>query len=253
MLEFLRSKTFILNMILALLLITVLLFATYYWLNAYTNHGETIVVPDVKGKKWMLLEKELAAKNMRMEISDSSVFLVDQPGGIVIEQEPAPGSQVKENRTVYVTVSKIVPPQVKMPAIIDVSDRQAEAILLSYGLKTGLRTYKPDLAKNAVLEIQWKGKVLKPGDEIPKGSVIDLVLGDGFGSTDLSVPPLLNLTYEEALFSLKASGLISGAVTFDEDVSDTLNAIVYRTVPEQGDTVILKQGQTIDLYLKKGN
>jgi len=64
---------------------------------------------------------------------------------------------------------------------------------------------------------------------------------------------LLNLTYEEALFSLKASGLISGAVTFDEDVSDTLNAIVYRTVPEQGDTVILKQGQTIDLYLKKGN
>jgi beta-lactam-binding protein with PASTA domain len=252
-LEFLRSKTFLLNVLLAFALVAAILFGTYYWLGAYTNHNETIVVPDIKGRKWQTLEKELALKNLRLQIADSSSFIVDQPGGLIIEQDPAPGSRVKENRTVYVTVSKIVPPQVKMPAIIDVSDRQAEAILLSYGLKTGMRTFKPDLAKNAVLQAECKGKVLQPGDEVPKGSVIDLVLGDGFGSTDLQVPPLVNLTYEEALFSLKASGLVAGSVNFDNNVSDTLNAVVYRTVPEAGDTTMLKQGQSIDLYLKKGN
>lgn len=253
MIEFLKSKVFLVNLLLAVALVTAILLATYYWLGAYTNHNETIVVPDIKGKKWQVLEKELASKNLRLQVADSSIFLVDQPGGLIIEQDPAPGSRVKENRTVYVTVSKIVPPHVKMPAIIDVSDRQAEAILLSYGLKTGTRTYKPDLAKNAVLQMELHGRILQPGDDVPKGAVIDLVLGDGFGSTDLQVPPLVNLTYEEALFSLRASGLSAGIVNFDDDVTDTLNAVVYRTFPESGDTTVLKQGQSIDLYLKKGN
>ncbi|MEP7263846.1 MAG: PASTA domain-containing protein [Bacteroidota bacterium] len=234
-------------------MVIILLVSTYYWLGAYTNHGETIVVPDIKGKQWKLLVKELDAKNLRLLVADSSVFIVDKPGGLVIEQDPAPGSRVKENRTVYVTVSKIVPPQVRVPAIIDVSDRQAEAILLSYGLKTGARTYKPDLAKNAVLELLFKGRTLQVGDEIPKGSVIDLVLGDGFGSVELGIPTLINLTYDEAISSLKLSGLIPGTITFDNDVTDTLQAVVYRTFPEQGDTLMLKQGQSVNLYLKKGN
>jgi eukaryotic-like serine/threonine-protein kinase len=253
LLEFLKSKTFLLNIALAVTFIAVLLFCTYYWLGAYTNHGETIVVPDIKGKQWMNMERIIQSKSLKLQIADSSIFLVDRPGGLIIEQDPAPGSRVKENRTIYITVSKIVPPQVKMPLIIDVSDRQAEAILLSYGLKTGQRTYKPDLAKNAVIDVIFKGRSLKPGDEIPKGSVIDLVLGDGFGTTDLLIPPLINLTYEEALFSLKASGLKVGEVNFDDDVNDTLNAIVYRTFPEQGDTAMLQQGQMVNLYLKKEN
>jgi eukaryotic-like serine/threonine-protein kinase len=252
-LEFIRSKTFLLNLLLAIGLVILILLGTYYWMSAYTNHGEAIVVPDVKGKQWKVLEKELAARNLKFKISDSSIFIVDKPGGLVIEQDPAPGSKVKENRTIYVSVSRIVPPQVKIPAIIDVSDRQAEAILMSYGLKTGMRTYKPDLAKNAVLELMFKDRTLKPGDEVPKGSVIDLVLGDGVGSTDLPVPPLLNSTYDEAVFILKASGLAVGTVEFDDDVSDTSNAVIYRTYPEQGDTVMLKQGQSINLYFKKGN
>lgn len=253
MFEFLKSKTFLLNAALSVVLVIVILISTYYWLGAYTNHGETIVVPDIKGKSWKVLEKELAVKNLRLQVADSSVFIVDKPGGLIIEQDPAPGSRVKENRTVYVTVSKIVPPQVRIPAIIDVSDRQAEAILLSYGLKTGARSYKPDLAKNAVLELLWKGRTLHVGDEIPKGSVIDLVLGDGFGTTELQMPSVINLTYDEAIFSLRASGLVPGEVVFDSDVTDTLTAVVYKTVPQQGDTAVLKQGQSVDLYLKKGN
>jgi eukaryotic-like serine/threonine-protein kinase len=251
--EFLRSKTFLLNLLLSIGLIILILLGTYYWMSAYTNHGESIIVPDLKGKPWKTLEKDLSARNLRFKISDSSIFILDKPGGLVIEQDPAPGSMVKENRTIYVSVSKIVPPQVKIPAIIDVSDRQAEAILMSYGLKTGERTYKPDLAKNAVLEITFKGKVLKAGDEVPKGSVIDLVLGDGVGSTDLPVPSLLNRTYDEAVFALKASGLVIGTVKFDDDVTDTAEAVIYKTYPEQGDTVMLKQGQAINLYFKKGN
>ena len=226
---------------------------TYYWLAAYTNHGETIVVPDLKGKQWQSVEQGLSLKNLRLSIADSSIYMVDKPGGQIIEQDPAPGSRVKENRTIYITVSKVVPPQVKIPNIIDVSDRQAEAILLSYGLKTGERRYQPDLAKNALLEISTNGRVLYPGDEVPKGTVIDFLLGDGFGMTEVNVPILLNLTVDEAIFVLKGSRLSTGAIIYDDDVQDTISAIVYRQWPNARDSAKLKQGEPVDIYLKKPN
>ena len=137
-----------------------------------------------------------------------------------------------------------------MPNLIDVSQRQAEAILGSYGLKAGTITYKADLAKNAVLEMSMNGKPLKPGDEIPKGSTIDFVLGDGIGNTEVSIPNLVGLSYDEALFVLKGSGLTQGMVMYDSNVRDSSNAIVYKQSPAQGESINLKQGESIDLYLK---
>ena len=253
MFKFLSSKTFLIHLSLLIVLVLGLVTITYYWLGAYTNHGETIVVPDLKGRPWRSLEQGLRLKHLKLQIADSSIYIVDKPGGQVIEQDPIPGSKVKENRAIYVSVSKIVPPQVKMPNIIDVSDRQAEAILLSYGLKTGERKYQPDLAKDAVLEFSTKGRVLHPGDEVPKGTVIDLLLGDGFGNTMVKVPMLINLTAEEALFVLNGTKLAKGSVSFDRDVNDTTTAVVYKQWPQAGDSTTLKQGETVDIFLKRAN
>ena len=253
MLKFLKSKTFLIHLSLFLVVVVLLLTSTYYWLGAYTKHGEMIVVPDLKGKQWQSLEEGLSLKHLRLKIADSSIYIVDKPGGQVIEQDPLPGSMVKENRAIYVTVSKIVPPQVKMPNIIDVSDRQAEAILLTYGLKTGERKYQPDLAKDAVLEISSKGRILHPGDEVPKGTIIDLLLGDGFGNVQVSVPILINLTEDEAIFVLKGSRLITGTINYDENISDKTTAIVYKQWPVAGDSIKIKQGESVDIYLKRAN
>lgn len=253
MFKFISSKTFLIHLSLFIVLVFGLITMTYYWLGAYTNHDETIVVPDLKGKQWKSLEQGLALKQLKMKIADSSIYIVDQPGGQVIEQDPPPGSRVKENRVIYLTVSKNIPPQVKMPNVIDVSDRQAEAILMSYGLKTGQRKYQPDLAKNAVLEISTNGRVLKPGDEVSKGTVIDLLLGDGFGNTQVKVPMLINLTVDEAIFVLTGSKLATGSITYDEDVSDPSSAVVYKQWPVSGDSISLKQGEPVDIYLKRAN
>lgn len=253
MFSFLQSKTFFIHLVIWGLMVLGVLLMTYYWLAAYTNHGETFIVPDIKGKQWKLLEQELKLKHLRLNIADSSVYLVDMPGGLIIEQDPVAGTRVKENRAIYVTVSKVVPPQVKIPNIIDVSDKQAEAILLSYGLKSGDRKYKADLAKNAVLEISTKGRILHTGDEVPKGTVIDFLLGDGFGVTQVVVPVLLNSTADEAKFVLKGSGLVVGTIVYDKDVTDSTTAIVYRQWPQAGDSASLKQGEPVDIYLKRSN
>ena len=247
---FLKSKTFVVQLVLATLFFVLIFVFTYNWLGAYTKHGETVTVPNLKDMKLSQLENFLKDRNLSYKVADSSVFILDKPAGIVVEQDPLPNAHVKENRTIYVTITRTVPPKVHLPNLIDVSQRQAEAILGSYGLKAGTITYKADLAKNAVLEMSMNGKPLKPGDEIPKGSTIDFVLGDGIGNTEVSIPNLVGLSYDEALFVLKGSGLTQGMVMYDSNVRDSSNAIVYKQSPAQGESINLKQGESIDLYLK---
>ena len=120
----------------------------------------------------------------------------------------------------------------------------------SYGLKVGHLIYTPDLAKDAVLGFMYNGRTLNAGDELAKGSSIDLVLGDGVGSTDVAVPQLVNLTLEEATFVLQGSALNIGELVFDGPVKDSMAAIIYQQEPEPGDSSFLKQGESLKLYLR---
>ncbi len=131
----------------------------------------------------------------------------------------------------------------------DASLRQAEAILLASGLKVGTLVYKSDLCNNCVLSYSLHGKVLQAGDTVAKGAVIDLVLGDGLGNTKVIIPNLYNLTYEEALFVLKGSGLLPGKLNFDGTIRDTGNAKIYMQMPASSDTGTISQGEAIDLFI----
>jgi len=248
-LQFLKSKVFVINLLSGLAVLLLFLSLPIRWLDSYTSHGETISVPDVRGIKVSELPHFLDSKHVKFKVADSSVFDMKKPPGTVIEQDPAPNEKVKENRTVYVTITRTVAPLIKMPNLIDNSYRQAEAILESFGLKAGQISYKPDLAKNAVLEQHANGRIIKPGEEISKGTVIDLVLGDGYGNTLVSIPRLYNLTYSEAMFVLKASSLNAGAIIFDGTVRDSMLARVYKQSPAFIDTAVIGQGQAIDIYL----
>lgn len=237
------------NLIAAIAATGLILGGVYAWLSSYTHHGESISVPSIKGMSLEKAERFLEEKDLEYKIIDS-LFVLDHKPGEVLEQDPAPDSKVKEGRTIYLTINASRPPKVKMPNLIDVSFRQAEAMLQSFGLKVGRTTYQPDLAKNAVLEQTYKGRNINPGTEIDKGSSIDLVLGDGVGNTEVMVPDLIGLTRGEALFALKGSYLNIGTVHVDEGVRDTSNAKVYRQVPEADGTTTLRLGEAIDLYLR---
>lgn len=248
-LKILTSKIFIYNVLGAAITVILILGITYKWLASYTEHGSTVTVPDLRGLQVKGVESFLKTKSLQFKISDSTIYDPDQPPGTVVEQDPSPNEKVKENRTIYLSITRTLAPKVKMPNLVDVSFRQAEAILQSYGLKSGKIIYKPDLCKNCVLSYEIKGKVLRAGDEVSKGTVIDLVLGDGFGNTKINVPQLVGLTLEEALFVLKGSSLNAGAIISQGKVKDSLNAYVYRQSPAAGDSVIVNQGESIDLFI----
>ncbi len=246
--EFFKSRIFWINLLVAVLLFAGSFAYIYKWLDSYTHHGQTITVPDLTGMTPARVKDFLGGRQLRFEVIDS-VYSALKLKGTVVEQSPDAGSKVKENRTIYLTVNAMLPPQVKMPNLVDVSYRQAAAVLQTYGLKVGGLVYKPDMAKNAVLKQVYRGREIKPGAEIPKGAVIDLILGSGLGDTQVEVPELVNLTYEEALSLLKSASLNKGAVIADETVKDTASAVVWKQIPPPSKKNLLNQGESVDLFL----
>lgn len=249
LLSFLKSKSFLINIIVLLVVLLIMFGGVSSWMSSFTHHGESISVPDLKGQKLQRIESFLADKHLQYKIIDS-LFDLEKSPGTILEQDPAPNSKVKENRTIYLTVNAQHPPNVKMPNLIDVSYRQAEAILLSFGLRVGQLTYRPDLAKNAVLDQRFNGNTIHPGKDIPKGSKIDLILGNGLGSVDVQVPDLTGSHLDEALFVLRGSSLNIGTIHYDKGVRDSSKAVIYKQDPQPSDNATMNQGEAVDIYLR---
>jgi eukaryotic-like serine/threonine-protein kinase len=181
LLKFIFSKTFFIQLVLAAIALIVIAFLTLQWLEYSTNQDERIEVPDLSRLSLNKVEAKLDELDLRYEIMDSANFNPDYPKFSVIDQVPLPGKFVKENRKIYLTLNPSGFRKIAVPDLIRRTRRQVEPTLRSLGFKIGDVTYKPDIAKDAVLELRHKGQLIKPGTELMKTSVIDLVLGDGSG------------------------------------------------------------------------
>ena len=244
-------KTFAIHIVLIILTVVAIFTAVSYVLRSATRHGDALTVPDVTGVPIENAIQLLNERKLRFLIIDS-LYFDDKPKLSVLDQNPAPESKVKEGRIIYLVINADKAPLVSMPNLIDVSLRQAEAMLKSAGLKPGQLIYKPDLAQNVVLEQQINGSSIPPGYKLAKGSAVDLVLGDGMvDAVDVAIPNLVDLTYEEARNLLSSQTLNTGAVVFQGVITDTAGARVYRQVPAYSFDATVKAGSTIDLFLKQ--
>ena len=246
--SFFKGKTYLLHFLVAFLLLSGIAWGLLKFLDVYTLHGETITVPDLKNYQMQEVEKIIEEKGLRYLVVDS-VYDSKKGPGAVIEQEPKPFLQVKHNRTIYLTVNAELPPQVKMPDLVDLSLRQAIAQLESGGLKIGKLTYVPDIAFNAVIMQEHKGKKIAAGEMIVKGAVIDLVLGEGESDEMVPVPNLINLTLEEAIAAISAASLNQGTIIPDAVLKDSASARVYRQVPGYSSQGMINLGRPIDLFI----
>ena len=208
-------------------------------------------IPSVTGQTISEARKTLESQGFEVQIQDSVYSDTAKPLQ-VIKQFPEPDNLVKVNRTVYLTINRSVAPIIDMPNLVSMTFRTADMVLRQYGLKLEDTVFRPDFARNAVLDQLYKGESIKPGTKIQQGSAITLVLGNGVGM-EFIVPDLYGLTYREARSALESSGLILGSVVPDADVSDTVHAFVYRQSPDRFDDEKklnhIRQGQAIDIFL----
>lgn len=177
--NFLRSRTLLIQLGLAVLVSVILVFVALRWLNNTTNHGEYIEVPDFAKMSVMDMRKAVEEAKLRFEVLDSANFNPDYPRFSIIEQDPKAGSKVKENRKIYLTVNPSGYKKVTVPKIIQVTQRNATSMLKAVGLDVQRVTYIDELGKDMVYYIKYKGKNINPGEKLPKTSKLELVCGNG--------------------------------------------------------------------------
>ncbi len=189
--RFMFTKTFWIQILLAIVLVIILCFGYLFWLDWYTNHDQKIEVPYLEKMDLSTVDDKLGELDLRRKIIDSSSYNPSFPPRTVIEQDPIAGSFVKENRQIYIKLNSSGYGMVIVPNLKYKTKRQAFPTLKALGFQVGEITYKPDVSLDAVLEMKYKGSEIKPGQQLKKMSVIDLVLGDGnrnnsetFESTD---------------------------------------------------------------------
>lgn len=221
-------------------------------LNWLTQHGVARTVPSVTGKTLEEATALLEEKGFEVVVQDS-VYYDSLPATVIIKQVPEPDAVVKVNRTLYVTINRVVAPDVEMPNLVGLSFRNVEMILKNANLQLGDTSFRPDFAPNSVLEQLYNGSPIAPGTKVKWGSKISLVLGSGIGNQDMAVPKLIGLSFMEAKILLEAQGLGLASVIPDADVRDTASAFVYRQNPEprneEGKQFRIRPGQTMDLWL----
>lgn len=253
MFRFITGKPLWINVLFGFLLIFIVLFLFLISLDFFTKHGKTLTIPEITGKSLAEAERILEERGFDIEIQDS-IYVDTAAAMTVLKQFPEAESVVKENRTVYLTINRSVPPTIEMPNLISMTFRSAEMSLRQYGLYLEDTFYRPDIAKNAVLEQRYEGEPIKPGTKIQMGSSITFILGSGLGDNEFSVPDLFGMNYYEARTLAESTGLIIVPVIIAPDVQDTSSAYVYKQIPERVtiDRRInrIRPGQSIDVFLQ---
>lgn len=238
------------NLVLALLIGIAILVVLIAYLRRYTEHGVEVEVADVRGMVEAEAQPILAAQDLVLVVIDST-FSDKVPFGTIVEQNPQPGSHAKHGREVYVTINATMKRQVTMPNLQDMSYRQAETTLRGMGLEVdSVYDYEPSAYRDLVLDVKANGESILPGQKVPVGTKVRLVVGFGRGTEEVEVPSVIGLTLQDARSLLLSHRLTVGAVTCDEAVEeDGTPLYVYQQIPAAGEKLI--EGETVSLRLSK--
>lgn len=200
----------------------------FVFLPLYTNHGEEVVVPDVTRMTLTNATEKLEEGDLRYEVVDS-LFDSELEPLAVISQDPVPNSRVKPGRRIYLTVNKTVPPTVKFPNIVGVSQYQAKLRLEGSSLTVGKMEYVPHQYANLVISVSYKGQKIKEGDLLPKFAKIDMTIGKGTGSIRVETPNLVGMSYEAAIGMLNRLGLPMAPPRFQPESQEEDGMVIQQS------------------------
>ncbi len=179
--DFYKKHPLLSNIILIIGAALVLMWVVLLWLDHWTMHGSTAIVPQIKNKSYTEAAAILAANDLSIEISDS-IYDRNMAPGSVVESWPKAGAVVKKGRQVYVTVTAFSPKQVtiSMPLTGNVSSRQAMSYLRGIGITDIRLEHVPSEYTDLVISARYGDTPLSVGSVIPVTSTVTLQIGIPF-------------------------------------------------------------------------
>lgn len=240
-----------------ILLIIGILVVGYVIINLFlriiTRHNQELTVPDMTGMNLAEASAVAAEADLRLEVTDS-VYIRGMERGAIARQNPEPGGKVKKNRRILLVINSVIPRQSTMPSLTGFSLRQARTELASNGLNIGKLIYVNDMATDNVLAQQYMGEDIEPGTRLNSGTAIDLVLGLNPADSATFIPYIIGYRYQMATELLHDNSLNIYRCEFDTtvtDYADSLEAYVYGQYPTASDSISVRRGTSVTLYLSK--
>ena len=219
-------------------------------MNIVTRHGTHRTVPDFMGVKIADAERIADDESLEIIINDS-LFVPAYEGGVVLDQLPKGGVQVKAGRKVYVTINSFREKMVEVPYVAGRSLRQAKNMLEVAGLGIEKLIYEEDIATNYVLAEIVEGREMTRESkvEIEMGSGVVLKVGVEPERNTTIAPKTIGQSLQTAKSRLWEQGLNVGKVNFDEGINllNQKDARVYRQSVSHNATAEL--GTAVDLWL----
>jgi serine/threonine-protein kinase len=213
----------------------------YVILPLYVNHGSRQSVPAVVGLPLDQARAVLDSASLVPVESDTRPD-PDLPAGVVVSQNPAASSMVKEGRRVYLTISG-GEVQVFVPLLRGRSMREARFTLERHGLRLGEVTYIPseEFPDNTIVDQSSSADA-----KIPKGSRVSITVSSGSATGETTVPAVAGKSLGEADKLLQAAGLRRGQVTYQSSFDLVPNTVVDQ-FPRAGEPA--KRGDAVDLFV----
>lgn len=246
----LKASPIAYHAVLIVLTVVAILVVSSIMMNVITRHGTHRTVPDFTGIR--IADAERLADDERLEIIiNDSLFVPAYEGGIVLDQLPKGGVEVKAGRKIYVTINSVRQKMVQVPYVAGRSLRQAKNMLEVAGLGIERLEYVEDIATNYVLAEIVEGRELTAEDkvEIEMGSGVVLKVGVDPEKNSVIVPKAIGQGMEAAKSRLWEQGLNVGKINMDEGINlmNQKDARVYRQSLSHNSSARL--GDTVDLWL----
>jgi D-alanine-D-alanine ligase len=249
---FLSAPIFLRNLAVMTGFVVLFFFLLKGCLNLYTNHGKSLEVHDYRGMTLNEAKQKARQRSFSVVVLDS-VFLLNRSPNEVIDQTPRPFSQVKENRNIYLTITRSVPPEVPLPSLIgsdEFEQYRRKLERLNIDLVVRDKQYDRKLEENTILFLYYDGERITPqelesGVKVPKGSTVGAIISVR-NTGQAQVPNLVCQRFSEASFNISSRQLVVGRVEGASSNPD--DYFVWKQEPEAG--AMLSIGQPVNIYLQ---
>ena len=221
--EFFDNHPLIKHLLYMVAVSVVIVFLCFMFIKMVARQGKEYELPDFRGTALAQLEKDNPL-SLKYVVIDS-IYDADKEGGIIIQQDPKPGTMVKTRRKVYVTVTTFAPADVVLPELSNMTVRSAVS----------------------ALEATSKGKMVYAGEKMNQNDVVDLTVGMGETPTGTRVPFVIGQVASKARRGILSASMNVGQEHFD-GVTDRSTAVCYRLNPDYTGVTRYPLGTYVDMW-----
>ena len=224
--------------------IFLILFINYLLMPTYINQRSMIAIPNLEGLSVIEAESITKSEGIQVIVADT-IFTNDINPGIILEQCPAAGKEVKVGRAIKIKITQLNQ-KILVPELLGKTLRSSDIELAQIGISIDsvYYSYSPNYPKGIV---SWQSPA--PLDSVRKGFGVRLEVSTGLAPNDfVTVPDLQGIFYSEAIKKIDEIGLKEGSVQFVNQDKFLPNTVLNQN-PKEGTKV--SQDSPINLIISK--